>query len=351
MKLAFIGFGNVARAFARLLRSQRARLEDAHDLRCRTTGIATASHGSVLGDDLDLDETEERIEAGSSLSGLTGSVGAEDSLAVIESCGADLIFETTPLNPVDGEPAIGHIRRAFDLGMSVATANKGPLAFAYRDLLEMAKRNRVGFRFEGAVMDGTPVFNLVRECLPAVTVEGFSGVLNSTTNYILTKMEEGRSFQDALAEAVGLRIAEANPAYDVDGWDAAVKAVALANVLMGADVRPRDVRRKGIGSISEDEVKRAAASGAAMRLIASAERGDKGLRLIVEPRRVPLSSPLGIARGTSSVLVLKTDLMGEITIVESDPGIEQTGYALLSDLLSIHEFFKRRPIEWRRVKA
>ena len=345
MKLAFIGFGNVARAFARLLRSQSARLEAWHGLRWRATGIATASHGSVLGEDLDLDEARARVEAGSRLSGLTGSADVEDSLAVIESCGADLVFETTPLSPVDGEPAIRHIRRAFELGMSVVTANKGPIAFAYRDLAETAERMRVCFRFEGTVMDGTPVFNLVRDCLPSVTVVGFSGVLNSTTNYILTKMEEGRSFHDALAEAVALKIAEADPAYDIDGWDAAVKAVALANVLMGADARPREVRRTGIGSISEGEVKRAAASGAAVRLIASAERGDGGLRLIVEPRIVPLSSPLGIARGTSSVLVLTTDLMGEIAIVESDPGIEQTGYALLSDLLSVHELFKRRAIE------
>lgn len=345
VKFAFIGFGNVARAFARLLDRHKARLAIEHGLRWRTTGIATGGHGCVLGDDLDLNEAARRGDEGSGLSGMPGSTRAEDSLAVIESCGADVIFETTPLNPVDGEPAITHIRRAFELGMNVVTANKGPLAFAFRQLQEAAARQRVCFRFEGTVMDGTPVFNLVRDCLPVATIEGFSGVLNSTTNYILTQMEAGRSFDKALAEAKRLGIAEANSGYDIDGWDAAVKTVALANVLMGADARPREVLRTGIRSITEDDLKEAAASHMALRLIASAERGPDGLRLRVEPRRIPTSSPLGSVRGTSNVLVLKTDLMGEITIVESDPGVEQTGYALLSDLISVHDFIERRFIE------
>ena len=357
MKIAFIGFGNVARAFARLLDRHKARLDREYGLRWRTTGIATGAHGCVLGDDLNLNDALNdtvndalnnampRTNAGAQLCGLSGSTRAEDALAVIENCGADVIFETTPLSPSDGEPATTHIRRAFELGMNVVTANKGPLAFAFRELRDAAARQQVCFRFEGTVMDGAPVFNLVRECLPAATVEGFSGILNSTTNYILTQMEAGGSFDEALAEAVRLRIAEADSGHDIDGWDAAVKTVALANVLMGADARPREVLRTGIRSITKADLREAAASGLALRLIASAERGPAGLRLTVEPRAVPLSSPLASARGTSNVLVLKTDLMGEITIVESDPGIEQTGYALLSDLIGVHEFIKRRFIE------
>jgi homoserine dehydrogenase len=342
IKFAFVGFGNVARAFARLLDSHRTRLEDEFGLGWKTTGIATGRHGCILGEDLDLNEAARRVEAGSMLSGLTGSSDAEDSSSVIESCGADLLFETTPLNPSDGEPAVTHIRRAFELGMSVVTANKGPLAFAYRDLQALAERKGVCFRYEGTVMDGTPVFNLVRECLPGATVQGFSGVLNSTTNYVLTKMEEGQSFDEALGDAVRLQISEANSDYDIDGWDAAVKAVALANVLMRADARPGDVLRAGIRSITGAELRDAAAQGMAVRLIASAERGPEGVRLSVGPRSVPLSSPLGAVRGTSSVLVLRTDLMGEVTIIESDPGIEQTGYALLSDLIGVRDFRKRR---------
>lgn len=342
IKFAFVGFGNVARAFARLLDSHGARLENEFGLRWKTTGIATGHHGCVIGEDLDLNEAARRVEAGSTLSGLPGSSEAGDSSSVIESCGADLLFETTPLSPSDGEPAITHIRRAFELGMSVVTANKGPLAFAYRDLQALAERKGACFRFEGAVMDGAPVFNLVRECLPGAAVQGFSGVLNSTTNYVLTKMEAGQPFGEALGDAVRLQISEANSDYDIDGWDAAVKAVALANVLMGADARPREVARTGIRSVTESELRDAASGGMAVRLIASAERGPEGVRLSVGPRRVSLSSPLGAVRGTSSVLVLRTDLMGEITIIESDPGIEQTGYALLSDLISVHEFVKRR---------
>ena len=184
-------------------------------------------------------------------------------------------------------------------------------------------------------MDGTPVFNLVESCLPGARVLGFSGVLNSTTNLILTGMESGRSFQESLAEAQRRGIAEADADYDIDGWDAAVKAVALANVLMDSDSRPADVNREGIRGLKVEDLKPATAAGMAVRLVARGKRTASGVELSVAPESVPLASVLGSARGTSNVLVLETDLMGEIAIVETDPGVAQTAYALLSDMLSI----------------
>jgi homoserine dehydrogenase len=219
--------------------------------------------------------------------------------------------------------------------MNVVTANKGPLAFAYRELKSLAAKRGLSFRFEGTVMDGAPVFNLVEECLPGARVIGFSGVLNSTTNLILTEMERGRSFEESLAEARRLGIVEAIADYDIDGWDAAMKAVALANVLMDANASPADVIRKGIRQITNEELESAARSGMAVRLIARGKASDTGLRLNVSPEAVPVNSALGSARGTSSVLVLETDLMGQIAIVESNPGIKQTAYALLSDMMKI----------------
>jgi homoserine dehydrogenase len=186
-------------------------------------------------------------------------------------------------------------------------------------------------------MDGAPVFNMVESCLPAVEILGFEGVLNSTTNHILTEMETGRSFDESLADAQRLGIAEANADYDIDGWDAAVKAVALANVLMRADTRPARVDRQGIRGITHEQLKAAADEDCAIRLVARAYASTAGLKLNVAPETVPLSSPLGAAKGRTNVLILRTDLMGQLAMFEIDPGIEQTAYALLSDLLKIHE--------------
>jgi homoserine dehydrogenase len=338
LRLAFIGFGNVARAFARILNLRESQIARDYDLQFKTTAIATTRHGCIISSDgIDLLEAIACVESDGTLTELGDSLSVTDSVALIECCNADIIFETTPLNPVSGEPAITHIRSALTRGIHVVTANKGPIAFAYRELKSLAYQRRASFRFEGTVMDGTPVFNLVESCLPGAQVLGFGGVLNSTTNLILTGMESGRSFEESLAEAQHRGIAEANADYDIDGWDAAVKAVALANVLMDSDSRPSDVRREGIRGIEVEDLKSATAAGMAVRLVARGNRTSNGVELTVAPEKVPLASVLGSVRGTSNALVLETDLMGEIAIVETDPGVAQTAYALLSDLISIRK--------------
>ena len=339
LRLAFVGFGNVARAFAQMLHAEQPRLTGEFSLRWRTTAIATANHNCVIAGPagIDLNHAADVCRKGGSLLELPGMTDAGDAASLIDRCEADVVFETTPLNPKDGEPATGYIRAALNRGINVVTANKGPLAFAYRGLQELAAERGVSFRFEGSVMDGTPVFNMVEHCLPAVKVLGFEGVLNSTTNQILTGMESGGSFAECLAEAQRLGIAEANADYDIDGWDAAVKAVALANVLMRADMRPAQVDRRGIRGITLAQLKTATQKDSAVRLVARADFCPEGLKLSVAPETVPRSSPLGAVTGRSNVLVLRTDLMGEIAIFEIDPGVEQTAYALLSDLISIHE--------------
>ena len=339
LKLAFIGFGNVARAFVRMLGERELELEFRYGLRWQTTAIATANHGCITSDaGIDLIQAAACVEHCADLAELPESIAAADPLAVIESCNADILFETTPLSAVDGEPATTHIRSALTRGIHVVTANKGPIAFAYSDLKLLAAETGTLFRFEGTVMDGAPVFNLVEQCLPGIRVLGFSGVLNSTTNLILTGMEAGRSFEESLAEARRRGIAEANSDYDVDGWDAAMKAVALANVLMHADSRPVDVDRDGIRNVEAKDIEEAARCGMAVRLVARGKRSANGVKLTVAPERVPVTSALGSVCGTSNVLAIETDLMGEIAIVENDPGVEQTAYALLSDMIQIHEY-------------
>ena len=337
LRLAFIGFGNVARAFARMLVEHRSALEKEYGFRCKSTAIATAQHGCITSTaGIDLLEAAACVERGGNLAELPESVHIADALSVINICKADILFETTPLDAVDGEPAITQIRTALERGINVVTANKGPIAFAYNELKTLARDAGPSFRFEGTVMDGAPVFNLVESCLPGLRVLGFSGVLNSTTNLILTGMESGKSFEDSLAEARRRGIAEANADYDIDGWDAAVKAVALANVLMQSDVRPADVARAGIRSVSPADLEAAARSGMAIRLVARGERILDRVTLSVQPESVPLSSAIGCVRGTSNVLVIETDLMGQIALYEDNPGLKQTAYALLSDLCTIH---------------
>ena len=338
LKIAFAGFGTVAQAFSRILCERQSQLATQFGLRWRTTAIATANHGCVLsGGDIDLEDASKCVSEGYSLLGIWRTFDASNTFHLIDNCDADVVFETTPLNPINGEPAVTIIGRALSRGISVVSANKGPLAYAYHELRKLAIQRSAGFRFEGTVMDGTPVFNLAEYCLPGTVVTGFYGILNSTTNFVITGLEAGHSFDDCLLQARKLGIVEANAEHDIDGWDAAVKAVALANVLMGTDVRPRDVERQGIRNLSSAEAQGAADEGLAIRLVARAEIVSGKLMIRVGPERLPRESLLGSTRGTSNVLVLQTDLMGELALVEFEPGIEQTAYALLSDLIRVHE--------------
>jgi homoserine dehydrogenase len=336
VEIAFMGMGNVAQAFLQLLARQHEWVESMYGVAFKTVGIATRRHGSVVSSTgIDLRDCIDVIEKDAHLTTIPDCIDAGDAPGLLDVATPDIIVETIPLNPHDGEPALGYIRRALDKGIHVVSVNKGPVAFAYQELKTLADLRGVQYRFEGAVMDGAPVFNLVEYCLPGTSILGFVGVLNSTTNLILGGMESGKSFEDCIDEARRAGIAEENTSYDIDGWDAAVKATALARVLMGADVQPHQVNRAGIAEVSPEHLIQAAAEGNVIKLIARGHAVDGGVLLTVRPEAVPISSTLGSVRGTSNVLILHTDLMGEVAIVETDPTIEQTGYALLSDLISI----------------
>jgi homoserine dehydrogenase len=341
LKLGFIGFGNVAREFVRILEERREQLERDYSLTWHATAIATGRHGCVLATrGIDLVAAAALVDGNRSLAELPATIAQQTPFDVVERCDADVIFETSPLDPETGQPAIDYIRSALSRRIAVVTANKGPIALAYRELRELAARFGVPFRFEGAVMDGTPVFNLVERCLPAARVLGFEGVLNSTTNLIIELMEHGQTFDDALAEAQRLGIAETNADFDIEGWDALTKARALANVLMDADGRIAGIERDGIRALTRADLITARDDGSTWRLVARALEAGDGITLRVAAERVPHDSLLACASATSNVLMLRTDLMGEIAIFEKDPGIRQTAYALLSDLLLLNLWFK-----------
>jgi homoserine dehydrogenase len=242
------------------------------------------------------------------------------------------MIETTTLDITAGQPAIDHVRSALESRCHVVTANKGPAAFAYHELSELARERGVSFLFEGAVMDGIPIFNLVRETLPAVEIRGIRGVVNSTTNHILTALEDGHEFAPALARMQADGIAEADPSLDVDGWDAAAKIAALANVVLGARITPHDVDRSGITAHDAAWARDAKARGARVRLVASAGRQS---RPSVRLEELPVSDLLARLRGMSNALVLETDLLGDIAITQIHGGLTHTAYALLTDLIAI----------------
>lgn len=336
--LALVGFGPVGRRFARLLVERAGALRAQYDLECRIVGIATGRHGSIHAHEgLDATAAAEAIESGATLEGLDGADRADSAAAVIRILAeADaplrVVVENTTLNISNGRPAIDHVEQALDAGCHVVTANKGPAAFAYRELGARASAQGVSFLFESAVMDGIPVFSLVRETLPAVEVRGFRGVLNSTTNHILSALEDGEPFDAALARMQAAGVAEADPSLDVDGWDAAAKAAALANVLLGSRITPHDVRRTGIDPRCGERAADAKRRGARLRLVASARRGEPP---IVQPLEVPETDPLAALRGMANALFLETDLLGELAIFQMDGSLTQTAYGLLSDLVTV----------------
>jgi homoserine dehydrogenase len=330
LDLVLVGFGNVARRFVRLAREKAGALERDHDLSIRICGIVTARHGSTFDEaGVDAVAAADAREAGRALGEPRPAADVIRQASALGQTG--VLVETTPLNVQTGQPAIDHVRAALRAGLHVVTANKGPGAIAWKELAQLARERGVSFLFEGAVMDGVPVFNLVRETMPGVQIGAFRGVVNSTTNYILTILEDGGEFDDALDDMQRAGITEADPSLDVDGWDAAAKTSALANVLMRADLTPEKVERTGIRGITGAAVRGAVGRGNRIRLVASVENG----RARVRPEELPATDPLAQLRGLQNAIVFQTDVLGEIAVTQLGGGLTQTAYALVSDLVTV----------------
>lgn len=316
MRIALVGFGNVGKALARML------------LRTETpfivTAIGTRSHGAVVdANGIDL----RSVVAGTDLPLRT--------LPPIRELPADTIVEITTLDARTGEPALSHIREALTAGKHVVTANKGPIARAYRELERLAHARQVSLRFEATVADCLPVFTLRRAALPLAQITAIRGIVSSTCNYILSECASGASFAEALREAQRLGIAEADPRNDLEGHDAAAKAAILANVLMDADIAPEDVERHTIDEAAGEAARAAAKVGARVRPVVDVER--RGGRIIASfrPRRLEPLDPLFAVDGFSMGAVFETDLAGRMAVQLHDPHVDQVAYAILTDLLEI----------------
>ncbi len=255
--------------------------------------------------------------------------------AFLEAAQPDVAVELTTLNPTDGEPAISHIRAAFNRGLDVVTANKGPIAHCFADLRDEAARAGVRFRYESAVMDGAPVFNLWEHTMPGVEVLGFTGALNSTSKIVIETMEAGGSFEYGLATARTMGITEADGSYDVDGWDSAAKTAALANVLMNARTTPQQVSTRGIGRLTPERVQEIARCGKTVRLISRARRTPSGITMRVRAEVIDRHDLLALVPGTSNLILFHTDLMGTFGTISIEPLVGQTAYGVFSDLVSL----------------
>ena len=347
LTLVLIGFGNVARRFVKLLGETADRL----DFSWKIVGISTRHHGSVVDPaGVDTRRAITTVEGRQSLDRLDPAPRERSGIDVIRQV-ADLMaddaaegrlvcIETTVLDIDRGEPAVSHVRAALEGQAHVVTANKGPAAFAYHELEALAESVDRVFFFEGAVMDGVPVFNLVRETMPAVTIEGFRGVINTTCNFILSELERGIEFDKALADMQARGIAEADPGLDVDGWDAAAKTAALVNVLMGSVMTPHHVTRTGIRDVSGLDVREALGRNKRIRLVASASRQGGKVKARVEPELLDHHDPLAGLVDLNNALYLNTDLLGEVGIVQRGGSLTQTAYALVSDLSRISQRLK-----------
>lgn len=320
--IGLLGFGNVHRALAQLVLNQTL-----NDIDVRVMGIATHSHGIAIdANGLDLQQALQTDHFGAD---------APNAIEFIKQCPADIILEATWVNPQTGQPALDYVRTALESGKHVVTANKGPVVFGHRELTALAAEKNLGFFYESTVMDGMPVHSMRREALVGLDILRVRGVLNSTTNYILTKMGQGQSFDDALKEAQAIGIAEADPTNDVEGWDAAIKIAILANVFMGGDLRPVDVDRVGISDLQADTLLAAIAADKRVKLVCEAYRENGNIKAMVKPIELDLSDPLARLDNTASGLMIETNVLEQITLFGSDASPRTTAYGMLIDAINI----------------
>ena len=326
-RLAFIGFGNVGRALARLLVSKTTELRDSYGIEWEITGVATRRIGwRADGNAFDVAKL---------LSGSDETTAHSDIDEWLARATPDVVFETTSLNRETGQPAIEYLPKSLQAGAHTITANKGAIVYGYEELNELAVAKGKRLFFESTVLDSAPVFSLFRETLPAVKVRGFSGVFNSTTNVILETMEAGRSFAEGVKTAQELGIAETDPSHDVDGFDSIMKICAIARVILRSPLLPNEVRREGIRGLDPATLQAARAEGKPYKLVSrAAVNPDGSVTASVRPEQLTANDPFGGVRGTSLAVHFELDTIPGLTVVSHRPNLQSTAYGLLADFVN-----------------
>ena len=341
VKIALIGCGTVGRGLLEILDRKSDHLKSAFDFEPKIVAISDLLKGSILvPDGIEIKKLFALLDGGGRIDQYFGkgkTAQLLNPLDMIEQCEAEIIAELTTTDIKTGEPATGYIRKALRSGMHVVTSNKGPAALYYHELRKLAEKNNLFFRIEGTVMSGTPVFSLCEGGLAGNEIREIKGILNGTTNFILSKMElDGMEYTEALALAQKLGYAEADPTADVEGYDAVGKVVILSNVLLGGELTPADVKREGITALNRTMVMAAKEQGFRYKLIAQTKKAGAKIEASVSPQKLPLSNPLSGVMGAQNALTFDTDLMGKVTIQGAGAGKTETGFSILSDILAIH---------------
>ena len=338
-KIALVGFGGVNRALAQLIAERNARWKTELGFTLKIVGVTDLFLGSLIGrEGLDAGVLARLPAVKGAFAQLPGGSAEAQNEAVIKDSGADIIAEATFTNPVDGEPATSFCRWALESAKHVVTTNKGPIALHGAELKALAQRHNVGFEYEGAVMSGTPVIRLAKKTLAGSEMSGFEGILNGTSNFVLTRMEGGLGFAEAVREAQALGYAEADPTADVEGYDVRLKVVILANELLDAKLTVSDVSCNGISALDLADIEQARADGARWKLIGAATRqADGSVSASVEPRLLSNDHPLAGISGATNAVSFNTGLLGAVTVSGPGAGRMETAYALLSDIIAIHQ--------------
>ena len=332
--LAIIGFGNVGQGFTQILDERGEFLARRYGIQFRIVAVNDMLKGCVY------------HPGGISPQVLLGAIHDQgtlsllptatdwDALTTIEQCEADAVLEASYTDLETAQPATSHIRRALETGKHVVTSNKGPIALHLPTLRQLAQETRRQIGFEGIVMSGTPALRLGVELL-AAGIRRIEGILNGTSNFILTQMEAGESYSKALAQAQALGFAEADPSGDVEGYDAAGKAAILSAVLFNHPLSIDKIDRQGITGLTESDIQMAKAKGKRWKLIARIEKESDQISASVLPEALPLEHPLAGISGALNAITYTTDLLGKVTLAGPGAGRAETGYALLNDLMAI----------------
>jgi homoserine dehydrogenase len=337
-KIALVGFGGVNRGLAQLIATNNDNWQATLGFSLKIVGVTDLFLGSVVDrNGLDAAALAALPSEKGALAQIAGGTAEAFNETVIKQSGADIIAEATFTNPVDGEPAATFCRWALESGIHVVTTNKGPIALHGAELKALARRHNVAFEYEGSVMSGTPVIRLAKQALAGSQIQGFEGILNGTSNYVLTRMKDGMSFADAVAQAQQLGYAEADPTADVEGYDVRLKVVILANELLDARLSVSDVTCSGISGITASDIVKAQATGQCWKLIGAASKGaDGAVSASVEARLLPLDHPLAGISGAINAVSFNTGLLGAVTVSGPGAGRIETAYALLSDIIALH---------------
>lgn len=338
--IVVIGLGVVGTGMAEILHNKKEKLKEKYGFEYKIVGICDLIKGSIYdGNGLNLGEVLKLNKE----KGVIGDYPCKEkglkSVDMITKPEVEIVAEVTPTNVKTGEPGLTHFKTALEHKKHVVSTNKGPIALKYRELRDLAERNNVYLGFEGTVISGTPAINLGTRDLAGCDIKSVRGILNGTTNYILTQMEEGRGYEEVLKEAQQKGYAETDPTADVEGYDPLAKIVILANAVMGGDVNINDVYREGITGITLEDVENAKKEGKRIKLIGRAWKENGKVTAQVKPESLPVTDPLANVMGVLNAITFETDVTGDVTIIGPGAGAYTAGYAMVADMLEIHRRF------------